>query len=41
MGVLQNGLDLLNVSAYWQQVVKGLVIVVAVVFDMKRQKKSK
>ncbi|MGF1734135.1 ABC transporter permease [Photobacterium lutimaris] len=41
MGVLQNGLDLLNVSAYWQQVVKGLVIIVAVVFDMKRQKKSK
>ncbi|MBY5947724.1 ABC transporter permease [Photobacterium rosenbergii] len=41
MGVLQNGLDLLNISAYWQQVVKGLVIVVAVVFDMKRQKKSK
>ena len=41
MGVLQNGLDLLNVSAYWQQVVKGLVIVVAVIFDMKRQKKSK
>lgn len=41
MGVLQNGLDLLNVSAYWQQVVKGLVIIVAVIFDMKRQKKSK
>ncbi|GLO63867.1 sugar ABC transporter permease [Vibrio sp. MACH09] len=41
MGVLQNGLDLLNVSAYWQQVVKGLVIVGAVIFDMKRQKKSK
>lgn len=40
MGVLQNGLDLLNVSAYWQQMVKGLVIVVAVIFDMKRHKKS-
>lgn len=41
MGVLQNGLDLLNVSAYWQQVVKGLVIIFAVMFDMKRHKKSK
>ncbi|MCE0495002.1 ABC transporter permease [Vibrio salinus] len=40
MGVLQNGLDLLNVSAYWQQIVKGLVIVVAVMFDMRRHKKS-
>ncbi|UTV29823.1 ABC transporter permease [Photobacterium atrarenae] len=40
MGVLQNGLDLLNVSAYWQQMVKGLVIVIAVIFDMKRHKKS-
>ncbi|GHA33350.1 ABC transporter permease [Photobacterium aphoticum] len=40
MGVLQNGLDLLNVSAYWQQIVKGLVIVVAVIFDMRRQRKS-
>ena len=41
MGVLQNGLDLLNVSAYWQQIVKGLVIIFAVMFDMKRHKKSK
>ena len=40
MGVLQNGLDLLNVSAYWQQLVKGLVIVGAVIFDMKRQKRK-
>ncbi|WP_432460703.1 MULTISPECIES: ABC transporter permease [unclassified Agarivorans] len=40
MGVLQNGLDLLNISAYWQQIVKGLVIIGAVMFDMKRHRKG-
>ncbi|MEI8633794.1 ABC transporter permease [Vibrio sp. PP-XX7] len=40
MGVLQNGLDLLNISAYWQQIVKGLVIICAVMFDMKRHRKG-
>jgi len=40
MGVLKNGLDLLNVSAYWQQIVKGLIIVGAVILDqMKHNKK--
>ena len=33
MGVLNNGLVLLNVSAYWQQAFLGLVIVAAVAFD--------
>ena len=33
MGVLNNGLVLLNVSAYWQQAVLGVVIVAAVSFD--------
>lgn len=33
MGVLDNGLVLLNVSAYWQQVVLGLVVVAVVSFD--------
>ncbi|NLE19588.1 MAG: ABC transporter permease [Clostridiales bacterium] len=33
MGVLRNGLVLLNVSAYWQQAVIGVVIIVAVSFD--------
>jgi len=38
MGVLRNGLNLLNVSAYWQTVVLGLVIVVAVLIDVLRQR---
>lgn len=36
IGVLNNGLDLLNVSAYWQQIIKGLIIVTAVIFDMRK-----
>lgn len=34
LGILSNGLDLLNVSSYIQQVVKGIVIIAAVVMDM-------
>jgi inositol transport system permease protein len=38
MGVIGNGLDLLNVSAYYQQIVKGLLIVGAVWLDRKHAK---
>jgi ribose transport system permease protein len=30
MGILRNGLNLLNVSAYWQQVAVGVVIAAVV-----------
>ncbi len=33
IGVINNGLDLLGVSSYYQQVVKGLIIVGAVMLD--------
>ena len=33
IGVLNNGLFLLNVSPFWQQVVKGVVILLAVALD--------
>lgn len=33
IGVLNNGLVLLNVSPFWQQVVKGAVILLAVIMD--------
>jgi ribose/xylose/arabinose/galactoside ABC-type transport system permease subunit len=33
IGVINNGLDLMNVSAYWQQVVMGGIIILAVVID--------
>lgn len=35
IGVMNNGLDLLGVSSYWQQVVKGAIIVCAVLLDRK------
>jgi ribose transport system permease protein len=40
IGVLNNGLFLLNVSPFWQQVIKGLVILVAVAVDKLGAKKS-
>jgi ribose transport system permease protein len=35
IGILNNGLNLLNVSSFYQQVVKGLVILLAVLLDQK------
>ena len=40
MGVLRNGLNLLNVSAAWQTVVIGVVIVAAVWVDIVRQRRG-
>lgn len=38
IGVLNNGLVLLNVSPFWQQVVKGFVILLAVIIDKSNTK---
>ncbi|MEZ4904487.1 MAG: ribose ABC transporter permease [Spirosomataceae bacterium] len=38
IGVLNNGLVLLNVSPFWQQVVKGFVILLAVIIDKANAK---
>ena len=40
MGVLNNGLVLLNISAYWQQAVLGVVIIAAVAFDKWQGKRK-
>ncbi|MGV8981464.1 ABC transporter permease [Clostridium sp.] len=40
IGTLRNGLNLLSVSAFWQQVAIGLVIILAVALDTFRRKKS-
>ncbi len=34
VGVINNILNLLSVSSYWQQVVKGLIILIAVILDV-------
>jgi ribose transport system permease protein len=39
MGALGNGLNLLNVSAFWQRVIMGIVIVGVVVFDQWRRRR--
>ncbi len=41
LGVLNNGLNLLGVSAYWQQIIKGSIIIGAVVIDMRRNRAKK
>jgi ribose/xylose/arabinose/galactoside ABC-type transport system permease subunit len=38
MGVINNGLDLVNVSSYYQQIVKGTIIVGAVWMDRSRER---
>lgn len=40
IGILNNGLFLLNVSPFWQQVVKGFVILAAVAIDRMNQLES-
>jgi ribose transport system permease protein len=39
MGVLKNGLNLMNVSQFWQMVAMGLVVIGAVYLDTARKKK--
>jgi len=41
IGVLNNTLDLMNVSAYWQQIIKGCIIVGAVIIDQLKHHGSK
>jgi ribose transport system permease protein len=38
--VLNNGLNIIGVSAFWQQVVEGVVILVAVLIDVLRNRKA-
>lgn len=40
LAVIRNGLNLLNVSAFWQQVIIGIVIAVAVGIDVLRRKRA-
>jgi len=41
IGVLNNGLNLMNINSFWQYVVKGAVILLAVYIDYFRRKKNK
>lgn len=37
IGVISNGLNLLNVSSFYQQIVKGAIILLAVIFDRRSE----
>lgn len=41
MGVLANSLNLLGVDVYWQNLVTGLILIMAVVFDVIGEKRKK
>lgn len=38
--VIANGLDIMGVSSHWQKIVKGVIIVVAVLIDVKGKTKK-
>lgn len=38
LGTLNNGLNMLGVSSFYQQIIKGIVILIAVLIDRKRNK---
>lgn len=38
IGIINNGLDLMNVSPFMQQVVKGVIIVVAIIIDERKNR---
>lgn len=40
MATLDNGMSLLNVEAFWQYIVKGLILILAVWFDVFTKKKT-
>ena len=38
IGIINNGLNLMNVAFYWQYIAKGLVIIVAVTIDIAKKR---
>jgi len=38
IGVINNGMTLMGVNSYWQQIVKAIIIVGAVLLDKRRRK---
>lgn len=40
IGILNNGLNIMNVDSFWQEVAKGVVILLAVYFDSLKNRKA-
>ena len=41
IGIISNGLNLIRVSSFWQYVVKGIIILIAVYMDIYRKRKER
>ncbi len=41
ISILRNGMTLMNVSSYWQNIAEGVIIIVAVIIDMRKVKTKK
>ena len=41
IGVITNGLNLMGINSFWQEVFKGIIILAAVIIDIVRKTKSK
>jgi inositol transport system permease protein len=41
VGIINNVQNLLNVNAYWQQIAKGLIILIAVIADVTAKRRNK
>lgn len=41
IGVLNNGMDLLSVNGYWQKIAQGVIIIVAVLLDVLRKRRTR
>ena len=41
MGVLANGMMMLNINEYWQKVVRGIVLIIAVAVDNRSKEKAR
>lgn len=41
IGVITNGLNLMGINSFWQEVLKGIIILVAVVIDVIRKTRTK
>jgi ribose transport system permease protein len=40
IGIITNGLNLMNINPFWQEVLKGVIILTAVIVDMTRKRKA-
>jgi ribose transport system permease protein rbsC len=36
IGIISNGLNLLGVSSFWQLIVKGIIILIAILIDTQK-----